>query len=330
MKIPLSWISLYSPLSSLLSTHTIKSLAHQYSIHTAEIDGIEEHFLDKVVIGKVLSCEKHLESKKLSIVRVYLGEHGEETILTGAANIADATYVPVAIVGAILPGDFVIGERMMAGMMSRGMICGADEISMSTEESTGIMILEEDWTEDILEKMIGKSFFDLTLPFPGKNGEIYHYPLRDTTFEIDNKFITNRPDLFSVVGNAREFHAVFETLFSAPIAKNIESPKTRDTKIETDRVSAFHLMEMDNIEVGKSPYGVSLMMERAGLTPKMDIVDITNLIMTELGQPMHVFDADKVDGDISVRMAREGEKLTALNGIEYTLTPEDIVIADTR
>lgn len=84
----------------------------------------------------------------------------------------------------------------MAGMMSRGMICGADEIGLSTEESTGIMILEEIWEKDLLENMIGKSFFDLKLPFPGMQGKIYSYPLRDTTFEIDNKFITNRPDLF--------------------------------------------------------------------------------------------------------------------------------------
>lgn len=99
-------------------------------------------------------------------------------------------------------------------MMSRGMICGADEIGMSTLESTGIMILEHDWNSDELEAKIGTSFFDLTLPFPGSDGKIYHYPLRDTTFEIDNKFITNRPDLFSVVGNAREFHAVFNIPFT--------------------------------------------------------------------------------------------------------------------
>lgn len=98
MKIPLSWISLYSPLSSLLKKYSIKELAHEYSIHTAEIDGIEEHFLDKVVVGRVISCEKHPESKKLSIVRVDLGIHGEEIILTGAPNISEATYVPVAIV----------------------------------------------------------------------------------------------------------------------------------------------------------------------------------------------------------------------------------------
>ncbi len=327
MKIPLSWISLYSPVQTLIEQYGIKKLAHEYSIHTAEIDGIEEHFLDKVVVGKVLSCEKHPDSKKLSIVRVNLGEHGEETILTGAANIIDATYVAVAIVGAVLPGDFVIGERIMAGMMSRGMICGADEIGMSTEESTGIMILEQDWDMAVLESMLGKSFFDLTLPFVGNNDEIYHYTLRDTTFEIDNKFITNRPDLFSVVGNAREFHAVFETPFRSYGSKNVASG-TLEAKIETPAVSAYHLMKMSNITVEKSPMGMALMMERAGLAPKMDIVDITNCIMTELGQPMHAFDADKITGTITVRMANNGEILEALNGVNYTLTENDMIIAD--
>jgi phenylalanyl-tRNA synthetase beta chain len=209
MKTPLAWISLYTPLDTLIASYETKSLAHTYSTHTAEIDGIENHNIPKVVVGKVLSVEKHPESKKLSIVRVHLGEHGEETILTGAPNIVEATYVPVAIVGAVLGGDFVIGERMMAGMMSRGMICGADEIGMSTEESTGIMILEEIWDTDILETMIGKSFFSLTLPFPGRAGKPYQYTIGDIVFEIDNKFITNRPDLFSILGNAREWGAVF-------------------------------------------------------------------------------------------------------------------------
>jgi tRNA-binding EMAP/Myf-like protein len=82
MRIPLSWISLYTPLDTLLTRYPIKDLAHEYSIHTAEIDGIEEHFLDKVVVGKVISCDKHPESKKLSIVEVELGEHGKTVILT--------------------------------------------------------------------------------------------------------------------------------------------------------------------------------------------------------------------------------------------------------
>ena len=82
MKIPLSWISLYTPLAEVLEKYTTKALAHEYSIHTAEIDGIDEHFIDKILVGRVISCEKHPDSKKLSIVRVDLGKYGEETILT--------------------------------------------------------------------------------------------------------------------------------------------------------------------------------------------------------------------------------------------------------
>jgi phenylalanyl-tRNA synthetase beta chain len=339
MKTPLAWISLYTPLAPLLDTHSLKSLAHEYSIHTAEIDGIEDHFLDRVVIGKVVSCEKHPESKKLSIVEVQISADERTTILTGASNIVDATYVPVALVGAVLPGDFSIGERMMAGMMSRGMICGADEIGISTEHSGGIMILEEIWDEKRLESMIGESFFDLTLPFVGIGWKIYEYPLRDTTFEIDNKFITNRPDLFAVYGNAREWGAVFDLEFSEyptfEISDVIQlkekvstSKKNYPVKIESDRVLAYQAIEMRNIAVWKSPWGISLMMERAGLAPKMDLVDITNLIATEFGQPLHVFDADLISGGITVRLARVGETIIALNNITYTLTTEDLIIAD--
>jgi phenylalanyl-tRNA synthetase beta chain len=329
MKTPLNWISLYTPLSSLIAKDSITELAHQYSIHTAEIDGIEEYFLDKVVIGKVITCEKHPDSKKLSIVEVQIGKDERTTILTGAPNISEATYVPVALVGAVLGGDFTIGDRMMAGMMSRGMICGADEIGLATESDGGIMILENMWDANMLESRIGDSLFDLTLTFPGMNGQTYEYTLRDTTFEIDNKFITNRPDLFGVYGNAREWQAVFDIPFTAHSPKNnIENTKELPLKIETDRCLAYNAIRMENITVGKSPMGIALMMERAGLTPKMDLVDITNLILTEFGQPMHVFDADKITGILTVRLARTWEKLLALNGIEYELTTEDMVIAD--
>ena len=172
MKTPLNWISLYTDISPLIAKSNTKDLAHEYSTHTAEIDGIIEHRIDKVVVGKVLSCEKHPDSTKLSIVRVALGEHGEETILTGAPNIVDATYVPVAMVGAKLSEDFVIGERKMAGMISRGMICGADEIGLALESDGGIMILENMWEASLLESMVGKSLWDLTFPFPGREGKV--------------------------------------------------------------------------------------------------------------------------------------------------------------
>ncbi len=321
-------------------------LAHQYSIHTAEIDGIEDHFIDKVVIWKVIACEKHPESKKLSIVRVNIGKNTEEIILTGAPNISEATYVPVAIVGAVLGGNFTISERLMAGMTSRGMICGADEIWLATESDGGIMILEKIWDTNLLESLIGKSLFDLRLPFPGIDGKQYEYTLRDTTFEIDNKFITNRPDLFGIYGNAREWGAVFGIPFVSykgwhsdftkdPIQENRflhmqDWKKQLPLNIETDRCLAYNAIRMENISVWKSPLGISLMMQRSGLTPKMDLVDITNLILTEFGQPMHVFDADKISGNITVRLAKKWESIIALNGVEYELTEEDMVIADTH
>lgn len=217
----------------------------------------------------------------------------------------------------------------MAGMMSRGMICGADEIGLATESDGGIMVLETLWDATLLESMIGESLFDLKLTFPGINGEVYEYPIRDTTFEIDNKFITNRPDLFGVYGNAREWGAVFGLSFCPYIPKNrTENIKELPLKIETTRCLAYNAIKMENISVAKSPIGISLMMERAGLSPKMDLVDITNLLLTEFGQPMHVFDADKISGTITVRLAKTGEKILALNGIEYELTLEDMVIAD--
>lgn len=172
MKTPLNWISLYTDLSPLTAKTSTKEIAHEYSIHTAEIDGIDEHRIDKVVVGKVLSCEKHPESTKLSIVRVSLGEHGEEIILTGAPNIVDATYVPVAMVGAELAPDFTISERRMAGMVSRGMICGADDIGLALESDGGIMILENMWDTALLESVVGKPLWDLTFSFPGRRGEI--------------------------------------------------------------------------------------------------------------------------------------------------------------
>lgn len=331
MKTPLAWISLYAPLWNIVSTNSIKKLAHEYSIHTAEIDGIEEHFLDKVVVGKVISCEKHPDSKKLSIVEVAIGNGEKTTILTWAANISEATYVPVALVGAVLPGDFTIGERMMAGMMSRGMICSDDELGLATERAEGIMVLEHTWKSEELENMIGKSFFDLALPFVGISWAPYEFTLRDTTFEIDNKFITNRPDLFSVYGNAREWHTVFGADFHPYLEQeaSIADMGSRfQLDIQTEKCFAYNAWKMENISVRKSPWWMSLMMERAWLNVKMDIVDITNCIMTEVGQPMHAFDADKISWWITVRMAKAGEKLLALNGVEYALHEEDMVIAD--
>lgn len=331
MKIPLSWISLYSDISEIITKKSSKEIAHYFSTHAAEIDGIEDIFLDRVVVGKVISCKKHPESKKLSIVEVHVGNENT-TILTGAANIIDAKYVAVALVGAVLPGDFTIGERMMAGMNSRGMICSIDELWLSGERAEWIMVLEDYWDTKILESHIGTSFFDLTLTLPWNRGEPFHFSLRDRVFTIDNKSITNRSDLFSIRGNAREFHALFDTPLvdteqALTLPKDVQFFPVRK---DTEKCMSYHLLWFDAQAVEETPFWMRIMMERAGLVPKLDIVDITNMIMIEYGQPLHVFDRDTIVWGITIRMAKKGETLLALNGIEYHLDTTDIVIADEK
>ena len=131
-------------------------------------------------------------------------------------------------------------------------------------------------------------------------------------------------------GNAREWGAVFDLDFTEYTPETKKEIKNLPINIQTDRCLAYNAIHMENIAVGHSPFGISLMMQRAGLAPKMDLVDITNLILTELGQPMHVFDADKISGAITVRLAKTGEKILALNGNEYELSNEDMIIADDK
>lgn len=133
-----------------------------------------------------------------------------EQILTGAPNVYVGMYTPVALVGCQLAPDFIIGERKMAGMISRGMMCGADEIGLASTSSGGIMDLNASFETKYLESNKGTSIFDLMVPILGPTGETGEIPLVDIVLEIDNKNITNRPDLFGIYGHAREFATVFD------------------------------------------------------------------------------------------------------------------------
>ena len=246
MKLPLGWIGLFSNVSDLVAKTPAKDLAHQYSIHTAEIESIEHAgSLDKVVVARVVSAERHPESTKLWICVVDQGSHGQETILTGAQNVRVGGYVPVAMIGARLSAEFEISERKMAGMISRGMICGADEIGLSAVTSGGIMNLEDHWSVDILAAHLGKNLFDLHLPVLAPSGSVVSYSLKDTIFEIDNKNITSRPDLFGLIGHAREFDTLFHTgLQNVGVPTDLFPAKVLNTVVETPKVSTFNLLEI--------------------------------------------------------------------------------------
>lgn len=334
MKISLNWLGLFVDLSSVHTKHSTRDIAHEYSIHTAEIEGFQaNHRFEGVVIGKVLTAVRHPESTKLWICQVAIGGGVHEQILTGAPNVYEGMYTPVATVGCQLSQDFTIGERKMAGMISRGMMCGADEIGLSNTSSGGIMDLNLSYETTYLESKIGTSIFDIKVPVLGPTGEVSEIDIMDSVLEIDNKNITNRPDLFGIYGHAREFATVFDTsktrLDTSSCLEIEQSPLVK-LEVQSDRVYSYCLARVEGITNRESPLGVQLLLDRSGHSTHDAIVDMTNYLMMELGQPMHAFDADTIVGHIIVRQARDGESIVALDGKIYELTPEDIVIADTE
>ncbi len=287
---------------------------------------------DKVVVAKVVSTRPHPDSDHLNLVALDCGPLGSRHIVCGAENVRTAKYVAVAMVGAKLGAnqDFEIKLSKIRGEASEGMICSEDELGLQEERAAGIIPLENHFPESLLESKLGTPFYDLLITVPGNGTETYSFLIKDTIFEIDNKFITNRPDLFSAEGNAREFGAIFSLPFKPYIGKLPTISGKLSVQIETPNVLSYDLISVENIKTGKSPFGIDFMLRKAGLSPKYDLVDITNYIMTELGQPMHSFDASKVVGNVVVRQAKDGEIMLALDSKEYTLTSKDIVIADSE
>lgn len=213
MQIPLNWISCFTDISELRTNKNIRDIAHEYSIHAAEIESITPcPSIDLVVVGKVLTAVRHPESTKLWVCTVQIDKAGKtETILTGAPNVYVGMYTPTALVGCQIAPDFVIGERKMAGMISRGMMCGADEIGVTRNPAAGIMDLIADYSQSELEAHIGESFYTLGAPFLSPENTLIRVPFVDQILEIDNKNMTNRPDLFGIIGHAREFAAQYRT-----------------------------------------------------------------------------------------------------------------------
>ncbi len=229
----------------------------------------------------------------------------------------------------------------MAGMISRGMMCGSDEIGLSTVVASGIMDLGLEYPISELESKIGTSIFDLGVDILGVDGAPVRIPLTDIGLEIDNKNITNRPDLFGTYGHAREFATIFnlplrDIQFEKIVLDDVSynsaklSETVLKTEIQTDAVLSYSLCKIEGITNRPTPFGMKLLLERSGNTSHDAVVDMTNSIMLELGQPMHAFDADTIEGYIIVRQARAGESIVALDGKTYLLLPTDIVIADTQ
>ncbi len=288
-----------------------------------EVEGIEKFEtikggLEGLVTGKVLEVYKHPNADKLSITKVDLGNGEPVQIVCGAPNVAEGQIVPVATVGTVLydkeGNSFKIKKGKIRGEVSYGMICAEDEIGLG-DSHEGIMVLDE-------KTEIGR---------PLK--EVFSIET-DDVFEIG--LTPNRADAMSHLGVARDLkaglaHKNINTNFNTPsVSKfNIDS-KTRPIQIEVEdknKCPRYAGISIKGVKVGPSPEWMQNRLRAIGLSPINNIVDITNYVMHELGQPLHAFDAEKIHGHkIIVKTANPGDKLTTLDGVERTLHPDDLVI----
>ncbi|MBL8862392.1 MAG: phenylalanine--tRNA ligase subunit beta [Planctomycetes bacterium] len=307
MKISIRWLARHVDLSGI----TPEQIASALTIHTAEVEGLEPFLphLAQVVVGHVLSREKHPDADKLGVCRVDVGDGTLRQIVCGAANVAGGQKVAVALPGVELPGDFKIKVSKIRGVESQGMICSERELGLG-DEHQGIWVLPE-------SAAIGK-------PVAGEVG------LDDWTIEIDNKSLTHRPDLWGHRGFAREVAAIFQRELK-PL--DLTLPQTGNgprypVKIESASCSRYVALPIDGVAAGRSPDWLRALLFAVGQRPIDLFVDLSNFVMLDLGQPNHVFDRNALDpSGIVVRDARLGETMRTLDGVERALHTSDMVIA---
>ncbi|MGG1878113.1 phenylalanine--tRNA ligase subunit beta [Paenibacillus cisolokensis] len=316
MRVSTEWLSDYISLEGV----TAEELASRITSAGIEIDIIENRNqgVSKVVVGYVKSKEKHPDADKLNVCVVDAGQEEDLQIVCGAKNVDAGQKVPVALVGAKLPGGLDIKKAKLRGVLSQGMICSAKELGMNDkllpkELQEGILVLPED-TE------IGRPIVEVL-------------GLNDQVLELD--LTPNRSDCLSMVGAAYEVSAILGRELTLPQPeKNLAetgNPASDRIAVRIDapeQCSHYAARYIAGVTIGPSPMWMQNRLMAAGIRPINNIVDITNYVMLEYGQPLHAFDADRLtDGAISVRLAEAGETMVTLDGQERRLEPHMLVIA---
>ena len=288
-----------------------QELADQLSMAGLEVDSVEPAApeFNGVVVGKVLTREQHPDADKLSVCSVDIGADEPTQIVCGAKNVAAGMKVPVATLGARLSPEFKIQKTKLLGVQSLGMICSASELGLA-ESSDGIMPLPED-------APVGKDFRELM-------------DLDDQCIEVD--LTPDRGDCLSLAGIAREVGVINRSPLTIPetpeVAAGIEDACAAEVQAPA-ACPRYLCRVIKGIEPqAETPLWMVERLRRSGIRAISPVVDITNYVLTELGQPMHGFDLDKLAGKIIVRMANNGEKLTLLDGGELELRDDTLVIAD--
>ena len=312
MKLPLSWLKDYMNIDGIEPSEYM----HKMTMSGSIVEGIENAASEfkNVVVGKILKIEKHPDADKLVVCQVDVGEDAPIQIVTGAKNVFEGAVVPVAKHKSTLPGGVKITKGKLRGVESFGMMCSTDELGISEERATGILILPDDTPvgEDIVKVL-------------GLDENI-------AEFEITS----NRPDCMSIIGLARETAATFNRPFKVhtPVVKENSENAADYASVEiknTDLCSRYVGRVVKNVKIAPSPEWMQRRLKACGIRAINNVVDITNYIMLEYGQPMHAYDLDHVEGrKIIVRNAEDNEKLETLDDQPRTLNSSMIVIADEK
>lgn len=290
---------------------TTDELTHQITMAGLEVDDVlpVAGEFTGVKVGKVVECGQHPDADKLRVTKVDVGAEELLDIVCGASNCREGLIVAVATVGAVLPGGFKIKKAKLRGQPSHGMLCSFTELGIDVE-SDGIMELPE-------SAVIGTDIRE-------------YLSLNDVTVDVD--LTANRADCFSIRGLAREVGVLNREAVTEPAANTVTESITDTVAVDIQAIDAcprYLGRVVKNVNVkATTPIWMQEKLRRCGIRSIDPVVDITNFVMLEQGQPMHAFDLSKIEGGIVVRMAEQDEKLTLLDGNEAKLNANTLVIAD--
>ncbi|MBN8208545.1 phenylalanine--tRNA ligase subunit beta [Bacillus sp. NTK071] len=315
MLVSMNWLQQYVDLDSY-SADELADLITKGGIEVETVEKLNKG-ISGVVIGHVLSCEQHPDADKLNICRVDIGEEEPVQIICGAANIAEGQHVAVAKVGAVLPGNFKIKKAKLRGEASHGMICSLQELGIESklvqkEFADGIFVFSDDVT-------------------PGEDA-LHYLNLNDEILELG--LTPNRADAMNMIGVAYEVGAVLNRSIELPSPELVRTEESAE-----DYVSLHVENEDDNpyygatvikdVTIASSPQWLVNRLVSAGIRPINNVVDITNYVLLEYGQPLHAFDYDRFGSkEVVIRRATDGEKLVTLDDTERTLSSDHLVITN--
>ena len=309
MKVPLSWLRDYVDFND-----TPKGLADRLTFSGTEVEAIETvgGTYDGVVVGEILKVERHPNANKLTLCTVNTGS-GDMVVVCGAPNAAPGLKAPFAPAGVTLPNGLVLKTAKIRGVESHGMLCAEDELKIS-DDHTGLMVVDPKWAPGTpLSKVMGPP---------------------ETVLELE--ITPNRPDCLSIIGIAREVAALYGTKLRWPEVRLPEAgdPVEQLTRVEIEDPEGcprYTARILKNVKIGPSPDWMKRRLELSGIRAISNVVDITNYVMLECGQPLHAFDQSLLEeGRIVVRRVRPGEKMATLDGIDRPLAPSMLAICDAK